>query len=101
MDIKLTLKELEKLIKVCKTMGVSKFKYGDIEFCMGEASQPTMTPAPQARGSAKKAKAITDHTELQAQYDLVQAVAETLHVEDPSAYEAMLIQGELGEEKNH
>lgn len=82
-------------------MGVSTLKYGDIEFCMGEASQLPMTPAPHARGSAKKAMQVTEKADLQSQFDLAQLTAETLHVEDPAAYEAMLIQGELGEEKNH
>jgi len=101
MDNKISLKELAKIIKLCKDNGVSNLEFENLKLRMTDASPQVMTPAPQARGSAKKAKAITEKADLQSQYDVAQVVAETLHVEDPVAYEAMLMRGELGEEKNH
>lgn len=96
-----SIKELEKLIKICKNMGVSSLKYGDLQLSIGVTENSPMTPAPQARGSAKKASQIAELALLQEQYDSARHALETLHVENPSAYEALLMQGALGEEKDH
>ncbi|MFN9976621.1 MAG: hypothetical protein ACK58T_42645 [Phycisphaerae bacterium] len=96
---KYSLKELATLIKLCKKNGVS-LKYDGLEILSVDVlSQGSTTPAPQARGSAKKALEVTEKAALQLQFDEAQEIAETLHVEDPVAYERMLIEGELGETK--
>lgn len=94
-----SLKELAKLIKICKNDGVSYLEYGDLKLSMDVPDKSSITPAPQARASAKKASQITDKASVQTQFDDAQQALETLHVEDPSAYEALLMQGALGEEK--
>lgn len=96
-----SIKELAKLIKLCKTNNVSSLKYDGIELSIGVPSQESMTPAPQARGSAKKALQVTEKSDLQLQFNEAKAIAETLHVEDPVAYERMLIEGELSEAKEN
>lgn len=96
----ISLKELAKLIKICKNDGVSHLKYGDIELSMIEPEKPFMTPAPQVRGSAKKAKEIEEKGKLQEGFNLSQDVYETLHIENPALAEEMLIRGEL-ESKDH
>lgn len=97
-----TLKQLEKLAKICKTKGVSIefFQDGSLKKISKDVpDQSSLTPAPQARVSAKKASQIEEAGNLQDQYDKSTQEIETLHVEDPSAYEALLMQGALGEEK--
>lgn len=79
----------------------SFLRIGDLIIDCREQSQPRHITAPQARGSDKKAQDIENKSDLQGQFDLAAAIVETLHVEDPAAYEAMMIRGELGEEKNH
>jgi len=101
MNKPISVKELAKLIKICKNMGVSSLKYGEIELSLDAPDKPSCTPTTQARGSNRKAQAVTEIAGLQAQHNLAQEIVETLHVEDPAAYEAMLIRGEFGEEKNH
>jgi len=101
MDKPFSLKELAKIIKICKNDGVSYFEYGDLKIRIGAPEQPPITPAPLARVSAKKVLQIAEKADLQSQYDSSKDALETMHVEDPSAYEALLIQGALGEEKNH
>jgi chemotaxis protein CheY-P-specific phosphatase CheC len=97
----ISVKELAKLIKVCKNEGVSRLKYGDIEVSIGMTENLPMTPSPQARGSAKKAEKIEAKAYLQMQYDEARVLAETLHVEDPAAFEKMLIDGEFSEAKEN
>jgi len=96
----LTLAKLLKLMRECKKLR-GFVKIGDMEFDFRDQSQTETVTRPQARGSAKKARDIEEKADLQGQHDLVHDLVETLHVEDPAAYEAMLIRGELGEEKNH
>jgi hypothetical protein len=95
-------KELAKLSKICKNDGVSMefYENGNLKKISKELTEnQSLTPAPQARASAKKASQITENASLQSQYDLAREALETLQLEDPSAYEALLMQGALGEEK--
>lgn len=94
----ITLKELAKLIKICNTEGVSSLKFEGIELSLGVAENSFKTPAPQARGSAKKALEVQVKQEQQSFINLAQEMEETLLIEDPSAYERMLINGELKDE---
>ena len=82
-------------------MSVSSLKYGEIELSLDLPEKKSKTTNAQVRASTKKAGLVEEKAEYQAQYDLAGAIAETLHVEDPHAYEAMLMRGELGEEKNN
>lgn len=100
MKRELSLKELAKLIKICKNEGVSSLKYGELQISIGTTENLPMTPKHQARRSAK-AEQVTETANLQSQYDLAREISETLHVEDPVAYESMLINGELGEAKEN
>lgn len=99
MEKPISLKELAKIIKICKNDGVSSLEYGNLKISMITPEKGIMTPAPQASASAKKASQITEKANVQSQYDDVQQVLETLHVEDPVRYEALLMQGALGDEK--
>ena len=101
MNKPITIKELEKLIKICKNMGVSTLEFGNIKISMGSPEQQLMTPAPQVRVSAKKVSQITEKAELQSQLEGNEDALGTMHVEDPSGYEALLMQGALGEKENH
>jgi hypothetical protein len=100
MDKKYSIKELEKLMKSCHNMGVS-LEYRDLKISVVATENSSTTPAPQARVSAKKASQITEIANLQDQYDAAQLALDTLNVANPSAYEALLMQGALGEEKDH
>jgi len=96
----ITIKDLAKIIKLCKSNGISSLKYGDIEISIAVPEKPAVTSYPQARGSAKKAKIVAEKADLQDQFDRASEDLETLHLEDPAGYEALLIRGELGVE-NH
>jgi len=96
-----SLKEIDKIIKSCKAKGVLFFKYGELEISFDTPEKLSRTTRTQARVSTKKSGLVEEKANFQAQFDLAKEVAETLHVEDPSLYEAMLIRGELGEEKNN
>jgi hypothetical protein len=98
---KFTLKEIAKLIKLCKTNDVSSLKVQGLEISIGATASSPMTPNAHARGSAKKALEVEEKGSLQEQMNLAERVIETMHVEDPAAFEAMLISRELGEEKNN
>lgn len=98
---KFTLKDIAKLIRVCKTNGVSHYEYGDLKLSFDVTENPSKTPSPQARGSAKKAIQIEEKGSLQEQMNLAQHVLETLHVEDPAAFEALLIDREISEAKEN
>ena len=100
MDKRYSIKELEKLIKICKNKSVS-LEYGDLKISVAATENSSTTPAPQARVSAKNASQITEIANLQDQYDSARLALETLNIADPSAYEALLIQGALGEEKDN
>lgn len=97
----ISLKELAKLIKICKTEGVSSLQYGEIQLSMVAPEKPSMTPAPQARGSAKKALEVSEKQDLQTQFDLARESIEVMHVEDPVGFEQALINGELDEAKEN
>lgn len=95
MNKPLPVKELAKLIKICKDKGVSQLKYGEIELTFDVTDHPSKKTTPQARGSAIKAKEIEDRQSLQSQYDDANEIASTLLIENPAEYEAMLTRGEL------
>lgn len=95
MNKPLSVKELAKLIKICKDKGVSQLKYGEIELNFDVTANPSMKTNPQARGSAIKAKEIEDKQGLQSQHDIANEIASTLLIENPAEYEAMLTRGEL------
>jgi hypothetical protein len=97
------LKKLENFLKKCQTNGVfiREIEFEGIKLSIDVPAKLSMTPVLPAKGSEKKATAIEAKADLQQQYDFSRDAVETLHVEDPSAYEAALFRGELGEEKNH
>lgn len=66
-----------------------------------DSEKARQIPSPQARGSAKKAKEVEEKGKLQEQFDIANGIAESLHLEDPKAFEEMLIRGELAKEENH
>ena len=104
MDKKYSIKELEKMMKYCHNNGVSLefYENGNLKKISVIVTENSFTtPAPQARASAKTASQITDTANLQNQYDIARMALDTLNVADPSAYEALLMQGALGEEKDH
>jgi hypothetical protein len=91
----LSLKELAKLIKICKDKGISHLKYGEIELNFDVTANPSKKTSPQARNSAIRAKEIEDKQSLQSQHDDANDIASTLLIENPAEYEAMLTRGEL------
>lgn len=101
MSKSLSVKDLAKLIKVCKENGVSSLRYEGVELSLGDTQSSSRATVPQPRGSAKKAAVIQEKENLQSQYDNAKDVLGTLHLEDPAAFEKMLTQGEIGAEENH
>lgn len=97
---KFSLKELEKLIKICKKQGVSELKHGDFQISFDVPDKASNTPIALAGGS-KKTKEVTEQAHLQEEFNSARDQIDTLHVENPLAYEEALYRGELGEEKNH
>ena len=99
------IKMLAKCVKVCKTKAVNHIEFyenGMIKsISMGLTENLPMTPSSQARGSAKKAQAITENSKLQMQLDEAEDYMSQLQVEDPVLFEQMLINGELGERKEN
>lgn len=91
-----TLKEIEKLVKLCKKSGVSSLKLGEIEINLSEAASFDSKPRFKARASAK-GKSEEERGQLQAQLNTASDTLETLHLEDPLAYERLLLEGELRE----
>ena len=98
MKDKFSIKELAKVLKLCKNSNVTEIKLGDLHIVLGESEKPLVTVPLQARGAKRKAKKIADKSELQESFDAAQEFTETLHLEDPAAYERAVIEGELGEE---
>lgn len=96
----LDIKELAKLIKICKNENVHSLKYEGIEILMYAPDQPYIQTRRPARASMKKAKSIEDHTSLQEQYDDATEALDTLFLEDPSLAEQLLVRGELEKEEN-
>lgn len=95
------IKGLAKDLKICKANNVNHLEFyenGAIKsISMGLTENLLMTPSSQARGSAKKAKAITDESKLQMQLDEADDRMSQLQVEDPVLFEQMLINGEFSE----
>lgn len=89
------IKNLRKLVKICKDNGVSHFKRGDLVIRFDVAANPSITTVPQARGSAKKASLERERGILQEQLNLAELETETLHIENPVQYEEMLMRQEL------
>lgn len=90
-------KSLIKLVKACARLGVHSLEYQGIKIVMGEKANLPPTPSP-AKGIGKKQAEVSDKAELQQQFDFAREHIETLHVEDPVAFEENLIRGEFGEE---
>ncbi len=64
----MTPKELEKLVKVCRKMGIRTYKQGDVEFTLGDVEfMPRETK--QVKGEKKTLKAdelVNDHMDLES-----------------------------------
>lgn len=99
--IEFSAKDLEKILKLCKNMGVAHFKYAGLEISMDAPDKSSIAPAPKARWSEKKAKEVTELAELKSKFESEKETIETLHLEDPSLYETMLMRGELIESKDY
>lgn len=100
MKEKFSVAEIKKLMRECKKSR-SFLKIGDLIIDCREQGQSQTEPVPKAIGSSKKAKDIEEKGQLQDQHDTASEIMSTLHVQDPAAYEQMLLRNELGEDKNH
>jgi hypothetical protein len=101
-DKKISVANIIKLMRECRKHN-AYLNFNDLIIDCRASEKDLQIPNPQARGSAKKAQAaqvVTDKSIAQEQYNFATEMIETLHVEDPAAFETMLIQGELGEEKD-
>lgn len=96
----ISLKELAKLIKICKNNDVEHLKYDGIELRMSSPEKQDMAPVIPAIGSAKNAKDIEAVGILTQQYVNATEEIETLHVENPALYEELRYRGQL-EDENH
>lgn len=103
MNEKFTLKDLSKLIKICKNNNVSHVKYGEIELKLNidATENPSIPNASQASESDKKAKENEEKGALQEQYNHAQSSLDSLQLEDPLEYERQLMDRELIENKKH
>ena len=101
MEKKFSIKDIEKISDICKTKGIGTFEYLGLKIVLGASTDPLDTAIPLTRGMKRKAKIIAEGTDYQEAYNAAQEFTETLHLEDPSAYERAVIEGELGEEENY
>lgn len=95
---KLTIKDIAKLIRLCRANGVSSLKFGVLELSIGTTDHLSITPSPQVRGSAKKAIEVSEIAATQMQFDEAQEMASTLHLEDPLSFEQLLAANGLEKE---
>ena len=100
MSASLEIKDIAKLIKLCKANGVSSLKFEGLELSMTATDNPVNAPLPQARGSAKKALKIAEDVSEQMRFEDSNELVSTLMLQDPAAYEQMLAAGEIEEEVN-
>ena len=94
----LDVKDIAKLIRLCKANGVSSLKYEGLELSMAQTDNLAIAPLPQARGSATKALRIAEDVSRQMKFEDSEELISTLMLQDPAAYEQMLAAGELEEE---
>lgn len=99
MDVKktrLSVKNLEKLIKFCRNNGVVELNYENMHVKFDNSSPSFQKPSQAVTRNAKKTAKIA---EIQEQYNLVNEELEVSHLEDPAAYEEAIVQGLLQREE--
>lgn len=90
------LKEVIKIIKAAKKLGVISFKLGTLEFELSKddlrVSRPTL------KVSAKKIAEQTDRNEMQAQFSDFKDDLATMHVSDPAGFENAIVDRALDDD---
>jgi hypothetical protein len=95
------LKELIKVIKAVKKLGVIRLKLGTLEFELDKKDdiEPSVH-RPTLKVSKKKIAEQDTHNQLQLRLDSMKEELSTMHVEDPSGFEASLVENDLIDDTN-
>lgn len=89
------VKDLEKVLKICRNLGVSQIKISEVHvYFVGE--QQTLQPKP-GKAMIREAQETEQLSLLKAEADAAQEDIETSHVEDPVRYEEAIAQGLLND----
>ena len=88
--IEMDIKQAFKIIKAAKKLGVISMKIGTLEFELDPAQS-----RPALKVSEKKIRASDEKNELQMKFNTSKEDLSVMHVEDPSGFEAALIEKEL------
>lgn len=82
-----------KLIKASRKLGVTKLKFGTLEFELDHEKPRASGPALKA--SKKEIAAQEEKNQLQFNMNEAKDDLSTMHVEDPSGFERAIVEGEL------
>lgn len=88
------LKNLIKVIKAVKKLGVKSLKMGTLEFEIATISEQNELRAdrPAFKPSKKKVEEKVEKDQLQLEMDTANDSLSTMHVEDPAAFEEAIVQ---------
>jgi hypothetical protein len=86
------LKNLIKVIKAVKKLGVKSLKMGTLEFEIETNPENLRADRPVFKPSKKKVEAANKQNELQLEMDTANESLSTMHVEDPAAFEEAIVQ---------
>lgn len=89
------LKEVIKIIKTAKKLGVTKMKLGTLEFELQFEQQNTRASRPALKVSKKTIASLDEINQLQLDLDGAQDDISTMHVEDPEKFEQAIVEREL------
>ena len=87
------LKDAIKVIKAVKKLGVTKMKFGTLEFEIGPIEPRAVRPA--FKVSEKEIEDMDAKNQLQWKFDEAKDDIASMHVEDPVGYERAIIEQEL------
>ena len=94
-----SIKDIDKITDFCKARGVTSFEYLGLKLVLEASTESPETVVIPTRNTKRKARTIARRTDDQESYNMAQEFTETLHLEDPAAYERAIVEGELGEEE--
>jgi hypothetical protein len=98
---KYTAEELVRILKACKSAGVTELKIGDIsvQFCRVEDRQTKRVESEIHPPTEAELKEAASDTLVRENLESAEDRLDLLQIENPALYERMLIEGELGDRR--
>lgn len=99
---KISVKDLTKILKSCKELGVSELKFGNLSVVFGEKTmpQPLTSSVRQTKAAEIQTQVVEKEALQQLSKELDEEELSVMSIENPEMFEQLLIEKELGDERS-